>query len=145
VSEDRDLRRLFDAQRTMDEALAPSFDDLHTEVFVSPSVSRGSPVHESPARPVAVALLAIALSGAVGYFTWTGIRQPDEPLAPATAQADLQELNRVCDSLLITIRELDRAADTRPNPVTTPEMEWPTGTDSLMPFNALTFNTRTSP
>ena len=94
---------------------------------------------------VAIAVSVLALFVVIGFFAWTSVSQPDERSAPATAQAELQKLNRVCGSLLVTIREVDSGTNAQANQQIDQEMEWPTGTDSLIPFDTLAFNARNLP
>ena len=145
MTDDSDLKRMFDAQRKIDKGRAPSFEDIHSVSSVSRDTSPGRSVNESASLLVAVTVSVIALSVVIAIFTWTNIPQPDVQRALPTTQTDLQKLYQVCDSLLVTISEMDSTTNARPNHETDEEMDWPTETDSLIPFDTLSFNVRTSP
>ena len=86
----------------------------------------------------------VSILGKYGLATWINTPRPDEPDVFSASQADLQRLNQVCDSLLARVKELDPETMTKAGTVER-EMDWPTGTDSLMPVETLSSNIRTSP
>lgn len=147
MSEDSDLKRMFDAQRKIDEGLAPAFDEIHAKSLASRDASPVKSARKSPSLAIAMVSTAIVLLIVIGFFSWRNIRnipQPDEPHVASPPQTDLQKLSHACDSLLATIRQMDSAAITQLTQESGQEMEWPTGTDSLIPFATLTMNTRNS-
>jgi len=141
TEDDNDLKRMFEAQRMVDEGLAPSFGDVDAKSHTARDLTPADFGRKSVSLPVLVALAATSLSVVIVLANWLNIPRPDGSTASPT---DLQELNQVCDSLLVKIEELDLEMMTTVGTVAQ-EMDWPTGTDSLIPFEALSFNVRTSP
>ncbi len=144
MSNDSDLKRMFDDQRKVDEGLAPSFDDIHAASVASHNNSPGSIVHQSLSLSFVVAGSVIGLSVVIAILAWTYTPQPDVSYLPARTQTDLRKLHQTCDALLVTIREMDSPASTQSSQETDWEMEWSTETDVLIPFDTLSFNIRTS-
>jgi len=144
VNEDNDLKRMFEAQRKVDERLTPSFDDIEAKSRAARDFTPAASDRKSVSWPVTVALSAIALSLVVGLASWINTSRPDEPDVSSASHADLQKLNQVCDSLLVRINELDPETMEESSTVEQ-ETDWPTGTDSLIPFETLRFNARKSP
>jgi hypothetical protein len=150
VNEDYDLKQMFDAQRKVDEGLAPSFDYLEAKSHAVSDITSTASDRKFMSLPVpatslpTIALSAIALSVVIGFASWINISRQNEPDVSLASQADLQKLNQACDSLQVKIRELDPETMMKAGTVEQ-RMDWPTGTDSLIPFATLSFNGRTSP
>jgi hypothetical protein len=140
VNEDNELKRMFKAQRKVDERLAPSFADIQAKSQAARDCTAG-PAGRQSRSVVVVAAMTLTV---VGLVSWINTPRPDEPDVSSASQADLQKLNQVCDSLLVRIKELDPETMTKAGTVEQ-AMDWPTGTDSLIPFETLIFNVRTSP
>jgi len=133
VNEDNDLKRMFEAQRKVDEGLAPAFDDIEAKLHPASNFRSAASDRKFGSLPVPVALSAIGLTVVIGLAIWNNTPRPDEPDVSSASQADLQKLNRICDLLLVRIEEQDSETMTSAGTVEQ-EMDWPTGTDSLIPF-----------
>ena len=144
MNEDDDLKRMFEAQRKVDEGLTPSFGDIEAKLHAARDLTPAASDRKSVSLPVRIALSAIAVSVVIGLASWINTPRPDERDVSSASQADLQKLNQVCDSLLVRIKELDPETMMKAGFVE-PEMDWPTETDSLIPFETLSFSVRTSP
>ena len=120
MNEDNDLRRMFEAQRKVDERLAPLFDDIEAKSHAARDFTPVASDRESVSLPVRIALSAIALSMVIGLVSWINTPRPDEPNVSSASQADLQKLNQVCDSLLVRIKELNPETMTKADAVMCP-------------------------
>jgi hypothetical protein len=121
---DEELKRMFEATRSVDQRLQPAFGELVNKVAV-PRVEHAQAVMPRSA-PMAVAITAAAVVAAVllcsaSRFGWKDVA------TVASSHDDLQKLNQVCDSLLVAIIEPDVG------------MKWTTETDSLLPQQAVNF------
>lgn len=135
MSEDIDLQQMFQATREIDEAMAPSFDELKA---MQPVESEARPLTVDPgpkSSPISVALSAIAAYVVVGISFWIYARLTETPQRSVSPHEQMVKLDQICDSLLATLDQSEFE----------PEMEWPTETDTLIPFETLSFHTRTSP
>ena len=144
VSEDSDLKQMFDAQRKIDEAIAPSFDDMQVKSHPSPADSTTA----TPFMPLPryAATLVIASLALLVVFVFSNYPQRESRRVSSMEQVDEQRLNRLCDSLLVAIERLDsRSRPTVGQESKIQRMEWPTVTDSLIPFDTFSFNSRTIP
>ena len=142
MSEDNDLRRMFDAQREMDQKFAPSFDEIRGE-----SAIRQAPLPTRRPAPVTVLACALSLLILVGVIVWSRLGSQTDQVSAITTQVpvELQHLNRVCDSMLLTIQNVEFSDSTQTTRETADEIEWPTVTKSLLPFDSLALHTRNQP
>ncbi len=145
TEEDNDLQRMFAAQRAVDEGLAPSFSDS-AAMAAAGDAARATRARKLASIPIRIVLSTIALSLVLCLAVWINQQQKraDERNHSLASHTDLQRVNQACDSLLVRINELDVDMMTRRNAVEQ-EMEWRTATDTLIPFESLSFNVRTSP
>lgn len=145
IEDDSDLKRMFAAQREIDEQHAPVFDCMVAKSHVTNSqagkVSPADPAQrKSRSAVMVVAVTATILVLAVGWVTWIKAPSSLDQTVTATSQADLQRIDELCDSLLQTIRTMDHAAsDER---FQDQEMQWPTGTDSLLVTRTVSLNVK---
>ena len=141
MTDDNDLKRMFDAQRIIDAQSAPAFDEI-----ASPIDSTVGPVTvvsnaKSSLASVSFALSAIVLSAVVGFRIWLSTAHLDKPNTSSTSLNAMRRLDQVSDSVLLRIKDLDpEILQNVGNAMN--EMVWPTGTDSLIPFDTLTTNFR---
>ena len=143
MSDDSELKRMFSAQRKIDEKLVPSFDEIHAKSSASGDTLPAPPV--DTLFPMAIAVPAIALAAFIIILTCVSLSEQHQQQVPSTAVTDTHRMNQVCDSLLGTIHALDSRTMAQTNQESDQEMEWPTGTDSLISFDTLSFSARTSP
>ncbi len=135
MSDDSDLQRMFDAQREFDEGTAPSFDLMHARAG-----SRVGYPHSLWPKVAAMCVVA-ALVLFVVFLRDSG---PPGENASRVAEDDLERLNQRCESLLVSIRQAEFESTESNDQDLNPQMVWPTITASLMPFETLALDTRTS-
>ena len=144
MNDDDLLRRMFEAQRKLDEELAPSFEDVEAKTPAVRQIAPAAADGQSTSLLARVALSAVALVLVVGLTSWIRAPRPEGPTLTSASSADMQRLNQTCDSLLVTINALDSATMTDADAVGQ-EMVWRTGTDSMLPFETLRFDVETLP
>ena len=134
MNDDSDLKRMFDAQRKVDEGAAPSFDHMYSGAVGSRAASPHS------LRPKIAVMCAVAvLVLLVVYLRESG---PARKNAPPAVENDLIRLDQRCDSLLAAIQQTEFEPTRSTDQDLNPQMVWPTVTASLIPFDTLTLNTR---
>lgn len=129
MSEDQDVKEMFDATRHVDSAMVPPFDEVLVGLSnVSESHADGEPGTTHSARLVSI-LAAIVVSVLVATFIRS--RGPNN-----SARTDAQAIGQICDELTARIATKDLRLpqeDIR-------EMEWTTSTDTLLPIGFLRFD-----
>ncbi len=156
----------------VDESHAPAFEEIDAKPSVSRDAMSSSRLPNSAThrlRLVAVVVVSsVALLAVIGFFVATSAPTPGEPgaqkeiedvaeregtreaptetgrVGSTVARAELERLNRVCDALLATIGRSDSGTTVQSDDEIDQEMVWPTGTDSLISFDTLSFNDRTA-
>ena len=122
MSEDHDLKKMFDATRHVDSAGVPPFDEVLVGLSsVSESNANGERGTTHSARIVPI-LAAIAVSVLVATFIRS--HGPND-----SARTDALAIDQICDELTARLAVQDlrlRQEDIR-------EMEWTTSTDTLLP------------
>jgi len=143
-SED-ELKQMFEAQRKVNQRLAPKFGDV--EKSASSDLRHSSEFPSSkflaPAALSALSLLAVAAI-VVLYFVNTTSKPPVDP-----TPNEIRQLNQACNSVLaeIDLHVSEAPADSVDGRSATESakelnLEWPTTTDSLIPFSTLSSNTK---
>lgn len=144
MSEDNHLKKMYAAQREVDERLVPPFEGF-VENFspAEESVSVNFNQHLTSLATPGALLLATAILIVVGLVFWNNLSSRDETTIATKAHTDSESIDQVCYSIQKRIQKLNLA---HPNSETASlEMAWPTETDSLIPFATLNFRSRTTP
>ena len=142
MNQDIDLKRLYDAQREVDEALAPDFDDIESAIranheLISASADRRprGRISYTVAAVAATVTIVIVMGLAASIIT---PRSGDPDIL--SASHEMQRLNRACDDLLARLEGLDSELTNENADTLDSEMNWQTVSDTLIRFDALSFN-----
>jgi len=134
-ADDRELKRMFDALRLIDEEQAPACDDPRSHLD---AVHGGPPTRRFKADSItALAATALMLCSGLGLvLTGGGSLQTVSRNGAATGHERLRRVNEICDDLQVTIRMIDSESTVTP---IDHGMEWPTGTESLLPHDIASY------
>lgn len=147
MTDEIDLERMFAAQRTVDETLVPPFDEFKNDFGEESHVDRAATQPRRVVLPLFLGRAAIVLC----LLMFIGIMVTPGPQSSPTTDVlhrELEQLDAQCDAMLKSIGEMEitQAVAQHPDPeVSDQKMAWRTETDSLIPFESLTFNTRNLP
>jgi len=134
VKEEIVLKRMVHATRKIDEEIAPSFEDLLASMPSDPP-SASETDSSIGFLPVRILVSAIAACLVVTLSIWIYTRTIERQEFAETPHDQMVRLNQLCDSMLTRIDKSGSAS----------EMDWYTETDTLIPFETLRFQSRTSP
>lgn len=154
MNNDVDIKRMFEAQRKLDEQVVPDFDEIYANaVALEP---HGALPRFRPWVVAAVSIV-VAASFVFGFVAWDSsgdrvdnaanpasrsketrrVNPVRDGVVEVTVVSDVQTLNRACDALQATIRNVSADLITLPESdrsVSEQGMEWPTETDSLITY-----------
>ena len=139
---DLEMSEMFDAQRRVDAAFAPSFEeslsnDVSSAIDMASGASLRSPVswrNYGVAATAAVLLLVFGLA----VVRFRDQSNADTAKNSKVHTTDFESINQTCDKLLATITNVNRSVMNESD-VHRSDMQWPNATDSLISFNTLVF------